>query len=187
MDFKIILAIFFVILVAVFFLNRQNSLKSELSTFNASMDANDFSLINVSSSQNATTILAQKSSEFIRIKVFSNNAEIRNETFSSIDNLFKPVFMISSYGVPAQTVVVPPQEIFPTNGTIQINGKKELYYLLYADVNLAYDTTSLKDSQYRVFVTFSSCGSKLFELEFFQPKDTFLQQKVLSLAESFKC
>jgi hypothetical protein len=140
MDYKIILSIFLVVITAVFLLNRQSSIQSELSKFGASINADDFRLINVSSSQNSTVILAQKSNEFIRIRVFpAANTEKRNETFSAIASLFRPVFMVSSYGVPVQTVIVPPAEVFPTNGTLRINENDEFYYLLYADENLDYE------------------------------------------------
>jgi hypothetical protein len=187
MDYKIAVITFVIILAVVFFLYRQSGLQSELTKFGASIDANGFSIVNMSSSQNVTTILAQRSNEFIRIEVFSSDDKIINETFSSIGDMFKPVYMTASYGVPTQTVIIPPQEIFPQKGNLTINSRNQKYYLLYADVNLAYDITSLKDSQYRVLVTFSQCGSRLFKLEFFEPKDSFSQEKTFSLAESFKC
>jgi len=187
MDYKIVVIAFVIILAAVFFLNMQSRLQNELAKFGASIDTNGFSLVNVSSSQNVTNILAQKSNEFIRMEVFSRDDKIINETFSSIDDMFKPVYMTTSYGVPTQTVIIPPQEIFPLKGDLMINDKNQQYYLLYADVDLVYDITSLKDSQYRVLVTFSQCGSRLFKLEFFEQKDSFSQEKAFSLAESFKC
>jgi len=186
--YEIIFAAIVIVLTLIFLLNQQSSLNNELRTYGASIFSSGYSLINVSENSTEKIILAQKTNDFVRLTVyFDGNLTKQNDIFFAIDELFKPVLSTSSYGVPVQTVIVPPAEVFPTKGTAVINSERETFYILYADADLNYEVYSLSHAQYKVFVAFADCKNNLFEIELFKPKDSFNQTEVLEMSQSFKC